>query len=267
MGGSGSGPSSSYNFDSTAARKDMRQEMVKLEADLERQKLEVEVAEVLSEALSEMNARDTEANNRTLETIKKALEKEIDGSIDLMFGGSVKKHTYVDGLSDIDTLVILNKSEMALNTPQEARVYFAERLKERFPNAAVIVGRLAVTIRFQNKDIQLLPALRHGDGLKIPKADGEGWSKIRELYTTLPLTINLAIRIFRNRINYQVVHHLDHAIRNNESPTDHGVSIIEADSDDRGWKRVISKGIYQISDRPLFRRRRNGLQFLIGGQC
>jgi len=43
----------------------------------------------------------------------------------------------------------------------------------------VLVGRLAVTIRFEKVEIQLLPALRHGSGLKIPKANGEGWSKIR----------------------------------------------------------------------------------------
>jgi hypothetical protein len=172
----------------------MRQEMDRLEADLERQKLDVEVAEILSESLSEMNSRDAEANTRTLNAIKKALEKEIDGSIDLMFGGSVKKHTYVDGLSDIDTLVILNKSELALKTPDEARSYFVERLTERFPDATVVVGRLAVTIRFQNTEIQLLPALKHGNALKIPKADGDGWSRINPKEFTEALTrVNQAL--------------------------------------------------------------------------
>jgi hypothetical protein len=84
--------------------------------------------------------------------------------------------------------VILNKSELALKTPDEARSYFAERLKERFPDATVLIGRLAVTVRFQNNEIQLLPALKHGSGLKIPKADGEGWSKIRPKEFTEALT-------------------------------------------------------------------------------
>jgi hypothetical protein len=172
----------------------MRQELGKLEADLERQKLDVEVAEILSQSLSDMNSRDAEGNNRTLSAIKTALEKEIEGSIDLMFGGSVKKHTYVDGLSDIDTLVILNKSDLASKTPAEVREYFADRLKERFPDAAVLVGRLAVTVRFQGTEIQLLPALKHGSGLKIPKADGDGWSRIKPKEFTDSLTrVNQAL--------------------------------------------------------------------------
>ncbi len=194
MGGSSSGSSSSYNFNSAAARKDMRQELGKLQDDLERQKFDVEVAEVISESLSEMNSRDVEANNRTLNAIKAALEKEIDGSIDLMFGGSVKKHTYVDGLSDIDTLVILNKSDLAQKTPDEVRAYFAERLTERFPDATVLTGRLAVTVRFNNTEIQLLPALKHDNALKIPKADGDGWSRIKPKEFTAALTaVNQAL--------------------------------------------------------------------------
>lgn len=194
MGGSGSNSSSSYRFDSAAARKDMRQELVKLEADLERQKLDVEVAEILSELLADMNSRDAEGNSRTLNAIKKALEKEIDGTIDLMFGGSVKKHTYVDGLSDIDTLVILNNTDLASKTPAEVRTYFAERLKERFPDSPVLIGRLAVTIRFQNTEVQLLPALKQSGALKIPKADGDGWSRIKPKEFTDSLThVNQAL--------------------------------------------------------------------------
>jgi predicted nucleotidyltransferase len=37
-----------------------------------------------------------------------------------LFGGSVAKHTYVDGLSDIDSLLVINGSDLAEGTPREA---------------------------------------------------------------------------------------------------------------------------------------------------
>ncbi len=39
-----------------------------------------------------------------LEVLKSKLSKELDGTFDQFFGGSIAKHTYVDGLSDIDSL-------------------------------------------------------------------------------------------------------------------------------------------------------------------
>lgn len=189
MGASSSRRSTSaFNFNPAEVRKQMQEELDKLRNELEIQKFDVEVAEILSLALQSINARDIETTRRLLDGIKVAIEKEIEGSIDLLFGGSVAKHTYVDGLSDVDTLVILNKTELADKTPAEVRAYFTARLRERFPNASISEGRMAVTITIENTELQLLPSLRDGKGLRVPNGKGEGWSRIRPDAFTNALT-------------------------------------------------------------------------------
>jgi len=99
--------------------------------------------------------------------------------MDLLFGGSVAKHTYVDGLSDIDSLVILNKTDLADATPNEVKKYFVERLKERFPKTDIHSGKLAVTLNFSGCEIQLLPAVKSGENLKIADRNGQDWARIK----------------------------------------------------------------------------------------
>ena len=148
------------------------------EAKTENSKYETEVANILASLLTKFNDRDYEAINRHLEEIRKALEKDIEGTIDLLFGGSVAKHTYVDGLSDIDSLVILDSCDLADQSPEEAKEYFVERLKERFPKTEVKEGVLAVTVRFSDAEIQLLPAVSCQNHVKISDQTGRNWSKI-----------------------------------------------------------------------------------------
>jgi hypothetical protein len=108
------------------------------------------------------------------------LDKNIEGAIELVFGGSLSKHTYVSGLSDIDMLVRINDTSLANASPDEVKAYFAERLRERLPNTEVEVGKLAVTVRFSSTghEIQLLPALQTKTGVRIADPNGDGWSKV-----------------------------------------------------------------------------------------
>jgi hypothetical protein len=73
---------------------------------------------LLATYLSDFNDRDTEAVAERLRAIREALEDEIEGTVDMVFGGSVSKRTYVEGLSDIDALVLLNDSDLATATPE-----------------------------------------------------------------------------------------------------------------------------------------------------
>ena len=68
---------------------------------------EAELSQTLGELLGEFNSRDTPTVNDRLGEIKAAMKGDIDGSFDQLFGGSVAKHTYVDGLSDIDSLILI----------------------------------------------------------------------------------------------------------------------------------------------------------------
>ncbi|KUO48822.1 MAG: hypothetical protein APF76_18250 [Desulfitibacter sp. BRH_c19] len=174
MGGSGGG-----FFGGSSNPEDLIQKLRKEEETAQDQAFETSVNEIISQLLTNYNDRDRETIDIHLETIKTALEKYIYGTVDLIFGGSVQKHTYVDGISDIDTLVLLNNTELEGLSPTQVKQYFIDRLKERLPQTKITAGKLAVTIKFSDAEIQILPAAKYRDGFKIPSPNGEEWSYIK----------------------------------------------------------------------------------------
>ena len=80
----------------------------------------------LQDLLSSYNDRDAAAIQKHVQTLQQAVEQEIDGEIEMLFGGSVRKHTYVDGLSDVDVLMVLNNSSLANASPAEVLSYLGK---------------------------------------------------------------------------------------------------------------------------------------------
>jgi predicted nucleotidyltransferase len=173
MGGGGGSFFSSSREEYKKDLEDIKQRT--LDADFER-----EVDDAISERLAEYNARDRDRHNEYLDDIQTCIEEDNDGIIELKFGGSVKKYTFVDGLSDVDILVLINKSELSEKSPHEALDYIAESLDDKLKNVENIrVGTLAVTVTYKDgTQIQLLPALKRGDGYRIPDAKGNDWSQV-----------------------------------------------------------------------------------------
>lgn len=162
--------------------------------------LEADVSSFLSETLANANNRDIEAVSKHIDEIKKALEKDLEDSINILFGGSVAKHTFVDGLSDVDTLLVINDTELKDKTPSSIKSYMVEKLKERFPSTEITQGKLAVTVKFGDYDIQIIPAIRHGDKIVIPNKSGKEWSeKIHPKAFTQKLTE------LNKKYNYKVI--------------------------------------------------------------
>lgn len=149
-------------------------------SESERISYEAEINAFLQTLLADFNDRDIDAIRIHLETILEALKKEeIVTIISLLYGGSISKHTYVDGLSDVDVLAVLDKSELEGKTPDEILDYFRTRLQERLPLTEIVKGKLAITVRFQDgHEIQILPALRTTTGIRIAHEDGDRWSNV-----------------------------------------------------------------------------------------
>ena len=144
------------------------------------QQFEINISNLLDKLLNDYNDRDTESIQKHLHAIKDALQSDIDGSLSLRYGGSVAKHTYIDGFSDIDSLVLLNNSELANKSPSEVKNSFFDRLRQRFPQTEITKGDLAITLKFKDGHIvQLLPAIKDRTGYKIqsPTSSNE-WSRI-----------------------------------------------------------------------------------------
>jgi len=142
------------------------------------QEFDTEIAEVLGQLLTDANTRDVEKTSAALQKIKQVLENDIEGSIDPKFGGSVRKHTFVDGISDVDTLMILRDTTLETKTPQKVLDYFEKKLRMELPDWEVSRGTLAITLRKEDLEIQILPAIRTEGGMRIPAARGDRWSKI-----------------------------------------------------------------------------------------
>lgn len=155
-------------------------ELEKERADrAEKEKFEVEVNQYIKDLLKDINDRDVEGINRHLETLKQALEKDIEGYVELRFGGSVIKNTYADGLSDVDMLVQINNSGLANAKPAEVLKFFRDQVKRRLPNTEVKIGALAVTVKFTSgHEIQLLPSIKTETGYRIALPGENRWSNV-----------------------------------------------------------------------------------------
>lgn len=138
------------------------------------------LASLLGDLLTTYNNRDTDLVRERLDTIKKIIGNEIEGSIDQIFGGSVAKHTYVDGISDIDSLIMLSGSIHEADNPSTILDKMTDLLRSRIGESENIYhGKMAVTVEFlDGMKIQLLPAVKTDGGLRVPSAFGDNWSKI-----------------------------------------------------------------------------------------
>jgi hypothetical protein len=142
-----------------------------------------EVEEKIRDFLRDVNERDPAAlakRNDRLAEVKNAIEDYIDDSISLLFGGSVSRRTDVEGISDVDALVLLNDNRYVAENPQDLLSEFADLLRRELPvSVAVERGDLAVTLKFDDgMELQLLPALKTATGVRIAASDGDGWSNV-----------------------------------------------------------------------------------------
>lgn len=176
MGGSGGGSS----WSSSRATEGLDELLRQADKGADISAYNSEVNSLLQDALKTYNERDTNAIRTHIDVLREAIERDIEGTVDLVFGGSVRKHTYVNGLSDIDALVLVHKTSLERSSPQEVLNYFASQIRQRLPNTDVSVGKLAVTVRYSDRcELQLLPALKTATGFKIASSLSEGqWSNV-----------------------------------------------------------------------------------------
>lgn len=151
-------------------------------ARLQQERLDSEINSLIQQELVSLNDRDHETIRQRLDEIEDALREEIEGLDRLFFGGSVAKHTYVDGLSDIDSLVVLEEWVVGDRTAEDMREEFRRILDGRLNMGevdSIDVGRMAVTVTYSDgTEIQLLPAVARGDSHAISAANGADWVQI-----------------------------------------------------------------------------------------
>ena len=177
MGGSGSG-GSEYRVDLDAATRRLRDAE---EASRDAQ-TDAEVNSLLNRRLLEVNRRNNEEVANRLEEIQAALASQIEGADRLLFGGSVSKQTYVEGLSDVDSLLVLKsddygglKRDQVLAKLQQA----LESKLDRGQASRIKQGQLSVTIEYKvDWRCELLGGGAQS-GLSIKSASGDRWTDDR----------------------------------------------------------------------------------------
>lgn len=157
---------------------DLRRQVQQADDQNRNAEFELKVSALLDSYLADANKRDAAALDKHVQEVTAALDKEFNGSVTLLFGGSLAKRTYVNGLSDVDALVFVNRSELIDKSPAEIQAYFVDCLRQRFPNTEIRKGSMAVTVTFSDMEVQLLPAIRMKTGIRLPLPDVTGWSDV-----------------------------------------------------------------------------------------
>ena len=132
----------------------------------------------LRDKLKKYNDRDHDAINRHRQTVRQALEQD-DDVVRILFAGSLERHTYVEGLSDVDALAVLNRSKLSSQTPQDAIKRVENVIRRRLPNTKIRSGDLAVTVTYSDGiEMQFLPAIERKDGFRIADGSRNRWSSV-----------------------------------------------------------------------------------------
>ncbi len=140
---------------------------------------DAEINGCLRDLLRIYNARDTQAVSRHVQVLRDSLELRDDDVIRTLFGGSVSKHTAIDGLSDVDVLVIVNDSSLSGQSPATVIRLMAQRIRQRLPQTSVSSGDLAVTVSYSDGiEVQVLPAIRTKSGVRIADPKTNSWSDV-----------------------------------------------------------------------------------------
>jgi hypothetical protein len=151
---------------------------INAEEQLSKIEYQVFVNKTIKDYLSD-SQRDVALTSERLDALKEVLSSDMD-TFKTLFGGSVRKHTYVEGLSDIDVLLILNDTDLEKKDTTYVKNYLYDNLKTKKIRDVkdIRVGVLAITIRYKDdSEIQLLPAIRKDEKFRIPGKDGK-WSSL-----------------------------------------------------------------------------------------
>ena len=125
------------------------------------------------------NSRKTAAVTRHLKSLCDFLRDQGHTTVQTIFGGSVRKGTFVNGLSDVDVLLTVTDTSLATRPPKQVIAHVRATIQQRLPLNKVTAGRLAVTVAYADgTEIQLLPAIRRKSGVRIAEPGSTIWSNV-----------------------------------------------------------------------------------------
>ena len=130
--------------------------------------------------LARYTRRNTHTVTQRLEILCGFLRQRGNHVVQTMFGGSVRRRTYVTGLSDVDVLLIVDQSSLVNQPAPRVIEYVRDTIQDRFRQNTVSAGNLAVTVSYSDgTEIQILPAIRtNTGGIRIADPGSTQWSNV-----------------------------------------------------------------------------------------
>ena len=121
--------------------------------------------------------RDFERHMQYRNEAEDAINEGIDGSVDIVYAGSVAKGTYVEGISDVDNHVRINGTSLEKKSPAEVKAYIRQQLS-KLPNVkSVTETSKTVTVIYKDgTEMQYVPVIKTKNGYRV--ADGKRWSNV-----------------------------------------------------------------------------------------
>ena len=119
----------------TGPRSDTVREKIERAQQREQERLNEQVNDLIRQLLVRLNERDPSEVRERLSEIENQLG-EVAKLETLLFGGSVAKHTTVDGVSDVDALVILDRRSDSNESPEFLLEAFRRLLQIKLPRGS-----------------------------------------------------------------------------------------------------------------------------------
>lgn len=121
--------------------------------------------------------RDREKHMQYRNEARDSINEGIDGSVDIVYAGSVAKGTYVEGVSDVDCHVRINGTSLEGKSPDEVKAYMRQQLAKN-PNvkSATETSKTVTVIYKDGTEMQFVPVIRTKNGYRV--AAGGRWSKV-----------------------------------------------------------------------------------------
>jgi hypothetical protein len=137
-----------------------------------------DVDKYLRDELKCMNGRDTAKTRAETKEVVDLISAGLGTTLNTNLGGSVRKNTYVEGISDVDQLLYVDNTKLAAMTPKDVLKYMHAKCIGKIDALDIRQGKLALTItKYDGQELQFLPAIDAGNGkYRIPSGKDNKWS-------------------------------------------------------------------------------------------
>ncbi|MEX0920496.1 MAG: nucleotidyltransferase [Candidatus Pacearchaeota archaeon] len=133
----------------------------------------------INKIFKKLNKKELLSIQNRIIDIESILKSNLDNSLNLVLSGSTTKGTYIHRLSDVDILIMLNKSFFFNKKPEIIQKKVLDILKRSFPEQKIKRDHEAINFFIEKRiKIQFVPVIFKKGKIYFPKREEKTWKKI-----------------------------------------------------------------------------------------